>query len=97
MSALPKQLQSILWSKNVHTIDPKRDKVAIIHHVLAYGSIDDLRWLFHTYPQRTIREVFVGHPVKIYTPPSFTFAKRALRVRRKLPETTYVKSVPRRS
>jgi len=56
---IPKTLQSILWSASVKKLDLDSDKNYIIHQVLTYGSLEQIRWLFETYGRKTIKEVFV--------------------------------------
>ena len=72
--SIPKSLQPILWSQNVKTLDVDRDKVLIIHHVLAYGSLKDLKWLFLTYSKPRLRRVFLDHPMRVYSPSGLSFA-----------------------
>lgn len=64
-------LQSILWSRSIKSLDLRRDKSYIIHHVLRYGTIEQIRWLLKTYSRRVIRSVVRTHPTKIYSPASF--------------------------
>lgn len=75
---VPKFLQPTLWSVKVDHLDLKEDKVYIINQILVYGSFKELKWLFRTYPKKTIREVFIHQPLKIYTPSAFNFAREIL-------------------
>lgn len=68
-------LQGILWSKNIRDIDLERDKIYIIHQVLAYGNLKQIKWLLKIYSLDGIREVFLKYPKRIYTPPVFYFVK----------------------
>lgn len=72
---IPKRLQPILWSKNVDKISPEADRNYIVHQVLMYGDLGDIRWLFDLYSRSKVREVFIKHPKKVYTPPAFRFIK----------------------
>lgn len=51
------KLQSRLWSKSTRKIHIKRDGRYIIKQLLAYGTMEDLRWLLSRYPKKTIRTV----------------------------------------
>lgn len=64
--------------RDPRTLDLTRDRVRIIHHVLAYGSIEDWRWLRKTYSLPTIRRVFREHPMQVHTAPSLHFASTFL-------------------
>ena len=70
-----KSLQGILWSKDIRKLDLKKDKVYIIHQVLSFGNLNQIRWLFKAYDLREIREVFLKDPKKVYTIPIFYFIK----------------------
>lgn len=75
---IPQFLQPILWSVRVDHLDPEEDKTYIINQVLAFGGWDHLKWLFKTYPKKTIKKVFINDPLKIYTSSAFNFAKEIL-------------------
>lgn len=84
--------------RDPRTLDLDCDRVRIIHHVLAYGSLEDWRWLRRTYPLATIRRVFREHPLKVHTAPSFYFASQfLLRVRPPRYADRYLASLPRRA
>ncbi|MFH1462641.1 MAG: hypothetical protein ABIG08_03045 [bacterium] len=72
---IPEFLQGILWSQNIKKLDLENDNVYIIHQVLSYGNLGQIRWLFKVYPFKEIKEVFVKYPKKIYTAPVFYFVK----------------------
>lgn len=71
---LPKKLQSVLWSVNIDHLDLEKDKYYIIHQVLIYGSLNDLKWLFAAYTRSEIIETFLI-PYKNYPRPIFYFVK----------------------
>lgn len=90
--SLPKKLQPILWSKHISKIDTRLDKIYIIHQVLAYGSLEDIKMLLKIYSIEEIINVFINFPKKIYTKNVFLFIKDfLLKVNRKLDENNYVK------
>lgn len=95
MAQVPSRLQGVLWSVPTDQLDLKKDKAYIINQVLMYGSLEDIRWLFKTYPKETIQEVFVNQPMKVYTKQGFNFIKNyVLGLRdRKLSPTNYVSAV----
>lgn len=88
-------LQGILWSKNIKKLDLEKDKVYIIHQVLSYGNLRQIKWLFKLYPSKEIEEVFLKHPKKVYSAPVFYFVKNFILElkEKKLPEKRYVKAV----
>lgn len=94
---IPKNLQGVLWSMPVEDLDLQRNKNYIIHQILAYGTWENLKWLFKTYPKEEIGEVFLNHPEKDYTFPAFNFAKNILLNLNSMPvdQTLYVRSFPR--
>ena len=72
---IPKHLQSVLWSTDVQKLDSEKDKTYIIHQVLIYGTLEDIRWLFQTYSKQEIRTVFLTVPYKNYPRVVFHFIK----------------------
>lgn len=95
--SLPKQLQAILWSKDINHIDQKKDKEYIIHQIFAFGRIEDIIWLFKTYSSRELTKIFTSIPYKDYTAARFHFVKNYLLglKNRNLNERLYVKNTPR--
>lgn len=72
---IPKSFQGILWSTNVRNLDLEKDKVYIIHQVLMYGTLEQIKWLFKVYGKETIKKVFLKDPQRIYSPPALLFLK----------------------
>ena len=75
---IPKWLQPVLWSVKIDHLDPEEDKTYIINQVLAFGGTKEWRWLFRNYPLKTVKEVFLHHPIKTYQAPAFNFVKEIL-------------------
>lgn len=75
LSEIPKSLQGILWSVNVAKLDLNRDKNYIIHQVLAYGSLEQISWLFKVYGRQEVKEIFAKEPTRVYDQRSFVFIK----------------------
>ncbi len=78
MAHPPKDLQAALWSSNVRQLDLEKHKPYIIHQVLTFGTIEQLKWLFKTYPKREIINTFVHHPMKMYPKHIYWFTKNHL-------------------
>jgi len=96
MKKIPLKYQPLLWSKNIEKLDLKQDKIYIIHQILSYGDLKELKWLFRIYDKKEIEEVFIKFPKKIYQSAVFYFIKNfVLGVKTKrLREKNYVKSLP---
>lgn len=72
---IPNSWQGLLWSVPVKDLDKEEDKSYIIHQVLSYGSLKQIKRLFDLYSLREIQEVFLKSPRKVYTFPIFYFVK----------------------
>src|SRR3989338_8947595 len=94
---IPARMQGILWSADVKKLDLKRDRVYIIHQVLVYGRMEQLQWLYSTYPREEIAETFIANPYKDYRNARFHFVKDTLLQLEdhKVNEKFYVKNIPR--
>jgi hypothetical protein len=55
--ALPKKLQSALWSYNLVDLDPRRDRELIITQILNHGSWNQVKWLTSQYQWPEIEDV----------------------------------------
>ena len=75
---IPKKLQAVLWSVNVELLDRQRDKRYIIHQILSYGRLEEIKWLFKNYKREEIIDVFLRHPSKIYPRDIYYFTKNFL-------------------
>ena len=90
---LPENLKGILWSKNIGDVDLENDRIYIIHQVLSFGDMEEIRWLFKKYSLDEIKTVFINIPKRIYTKPVFLFIKEyILKINNMLDEKKYVKS-----
>ncbi len=78
MRKIPKSLKGVLWSADISKLDLERDKVYIIHQVLSYGSLSEIKWLLAAYGPRVVCEVFLKYPQKVYTNAGFAFIKNAV-------------------
>lgn len=97
MSSIPKSFQAILWSQSVETLDLKRDRAYIIHHVLSYGDLDQLKWLKRQYSLDELQEVFLHHPINEYHPASLQFVQKYILglTTQSIDENRYLKTSPR--
>jgi|YelNatPaOPRAMG01_1025707.scaffolds.fasta_scaffold281343_1 hypothetical protein len=90
---VPESLQPLLWSRNVKNLDFKKDKIYIIHQVLAYGSIEDIKYIINIYSKDEVINVFINNPLKVYTRPVFLFIKNYMfKIKTELKESNYVRS-----
>lgn len=93
MASIPKDFQGVFWSRDVSSLNLDKDKVYVIHQVLMFGSLEQIKWLETVYPREEIRRVFINYPKRIYTPQAFHFIKNyLLGIRRNLGEAAYVKT-----
>ncbi|OGV96773.1 hypothetical protein A2W24_01780 [Microgenomates group bacterium RBG_16_45_19] len=72
---LPSSFQGVLWSKPLEFWDLNLDKTEIIHRVLRYGTLQDIRWLKKTYSNDELKHTFLHSPKVIYSKPSLNFTK----------------------
>jgi|SRR3989338_9816349 len=92
----PRFLQATLWSYPVEKLDLETDAVYIIHQVLSYGGLPEIKWLFGAYPESVIAKIFREKPMKLYRPAAFAFAKEILlRQKTDLAPNLYVINTPR--
>lgn len=95
--AFPAELQGVLWSKNINSLNIEKDKIYIIHQIFSHGRMEDILWLFKTYSASTLKEVFSSHAFKDYEAARFYLVKNYLLDLKKtqLNEKNYVKNIPR--
>lgn len=82
------RFQRLLWSISPEKIDFKKDYVYIIHQILSWGELEDLKLLFKIYGLDKVKQIFLSYPKRVYTYPAFCFAKILLGV--KAEESKYV-------
>ena len=49
--------QSLFWDTNPDNIDIKKNARYVIERILDFGQLDEVGWLFKTYPKEEIRQV----------------------------------------
>ena len=86
--------QGIFWSKDIKNLDLEKDKIYIIHQVLSYGNLNQIKWLFKNYSLKEIQEAFIKYPKKTYTSSVFYFIKNFILglQKKRLSEEKYVKT-----
>jgi len=52
-------LGKLFWFLDFKKLDAKRDRNLIVHQVLAYGSLEDIRKLLDFYGREKVREEFL--------------------------------------
>ena len=97
MIKIPAKLQWVFWSVDVRHLELERDRVYIIHQILAFGRMEEIHWLFQTYSLREICAVFLNSPYKNYRFPRFTLVKNYILSLEKMPVVLekYVINTPR--
>lgn len=95
MKIIPKHLQPILWSSNVKKLDLEQNKIYIIHQVLAFGEISDIKWLFKVYPLDIIKNIFLHKPKRLYSKPVLNLVKNFILKLKDIciNEKKYIKSI----
>ena len=93
---LPKKLSSLLWSSNIHLLDKKKDSYYIIHQIFAYGSLEQIGWLFKNYSKDEMVDIF-EKSFKDYTKQRFYFIKNIILNLKnwQFRQENYVKNIPR--
>lgn len=75
---LPKSFQSVFPSVPFGRLEIEKDKEYIIHQLFAFEGLKHWRYLFKTYSLKTLINVFIKKPAKIYPPATFNFVKNIL-------------------
>ncbi|MFH1561212.1 MAG: hypothetical protein ABID04_01370 [Patescibacteria group bacterium] len=65
--------KDVLWSRKLDSLDTEKDKVYIVHQVLSYGSLSQIKKLIDLYSLKKTAQVFNLFPKKNYTPSAFNF------------------------
>lgn len=88
-------LQGLLWSRKKEDLDWQKDRNYVIHQILAYGNLTEIKQLVKKYNQEEIIAEFTHLPRQIYTPQAFNFVKNFLLplADRQIDPKLYVKTV----
>lgn len=92
MRKLKKIDQYLFWDVNLSKIDPEKDKNYIIHRVLSYGTMDDIRNLFKIYDKKIIREEFLKPCKGCYYPNILKLCQHLLGIK-KIDKNKYLKKI----
>lgn len=95
---VPKKLQGILWSVDTAHLDLEKDAPYIVHQILSYGDLKEIRWLLSTYGKNKVKRIFLHYPAKTYTASGLNFVRKMiLEISPTLvPDYKYDESLPRR-
>ncbi len=67
-----------------------------IQQILVFGSLKEIQLLKKIVGEKTLREIFLQYPKKIYTPQTLNFIKNyILHITVSIDEQNYLKSTPR--
>jgi hypothetical protein len=69
------RLNRLFWSANQDVLDVERDRDEIIHHTLAYGSVEDIRYLLRLYSRPIVKKSFLEGRPGYYSPQAVAFAQ----------------------
>lgn len=86
------QFNDLFWFLPEKNLDQERDKNLIIHQVLSYGTMDDLRLLFKIYGRKTIKQEFLRSKPGLYYPSILEFICFILGVKN-LDKDKYLKKI----
>lgn len=75
---LPENLKPLFWSDDFNALDSQKHKAHIVHQILIYGTIEDIKWLFKTYSKKEIISIFINKPSKNYPAEVYHFIKNYL-------------------
>jgi len=89
---VPKSFAPLFWFLDCKELDLKKDKHLIIHQVLSYGTMDDLRELFKLYSFKTVQKEFKKPKAGLYQPNVLAFCQYILKVK-KLNKQKYLKNI----
>ncbi len=84
--------QTYTWYSNETSIDSPDT----IHQILEYGTLQDITELKKKVGLQKLKNIFLAHPKKVYTPASFNFiSKFILTVTTPIHKDAYLKSTSR--
>ena len=81
VARLPKFVERTLWSYDLRSINPDRDRMLIITQALNYGTWESVRWVKKTYGAGAIREAIRMSRRGMWWPRTLNFWMKILNVR----------------
>lgn len=70
---IPPSVRATLWSYDMAKIDPARDKMLIIRHVLNYGTEDAVKWVRTQYTNDELVEAVSSSIASEWSPKSLNY------------------------
>ncbi|MBI2415185.1 MAG: hypothetical protein HYV33_00800 [Candidatus Kerfeldbacteria bacterium] len=52
-----KPRQTLFWDVNPKIVDPKKHATYVIERIMDFGQDDEIRWMWHYYPKKSLRQV----------------------------------------
>ena len=80
-NSIPRTLKPYFQEYDLKKLDVRRDSLLIMQRTLEYGDLDELRWLFDTYPRLRIREFVRTRGELWLSGRSFYFWRRYFKLR----------------
>lgn len=89
---IPKSFASYFWFVDHKKLNLEKDKHLIVHQVLSYGTMDDLRKLLKIYGLTVVQKEFKKPKAGLYQPNVLAFCQYILGVK-KLDKQKYLKNI----
>lgn len=85
-------MKTYVWHKN----NAELDSPDTVHHVLAYGTIEDAKEIQEKLGRKHVADLFMRFPKNIYSKKSFNFVKSyLLGIDSEIKDDEYLKTTPR--
>lgn len=86
------KFKPLFWFLNADKLDPQKDRNLIVHQVLSYGTLDDLRRLLKLYGKAAVRREFKKPAPGLYQPSILNFCQHVLGIKKINPKR-YLKKI----
>lgn len=94
MNVISSDKRHLFWSADINLLDLEKHKKYIIHQVLQYGNLLDLKWLENIYSKNDVKKVFIDQPRRTYQAKTFHFIKEyILKITTPLDSRLYVSTI----
>lgn len=84
--------KGLFWDVHFRKLDLRRDRHFIIHRILAYGTMDDLRALLKIYGKKIVRKEFLKPQSGLYYPNILELCLHLFEIK-KVNEKKYLKNI----
>ncbi len=91
-SKIPNSFKPYFWSHDASKLELKKDAHLIIHQILAYGDLDDIKKLIKYYGLKKVRREFLKPGHGMYPKNILDFIKLLLGIK-KLNKRKYIKDI----